>query len=188
MAELEILHSELEKATLRISEVEARNEQLRMDLVQSTSKAGSAQKVSVEDDPAFLRLRSENSSLLRKLESARYEKGSEHGRLEGRIKQLEREMAASNEDRGMLRTKLEKCSDYDEIKQELEMIRVCILEARLNRQPLTLHRLSSLPPETMRSLGTSRATKQRRMDTQNPPKGNHWSSCYLGATRSCQTN
>ncbi|KAF2148400.1 hypothetical protein K461DRAFT_232763 [Myriangium duriaei CBS 260.36] len=122
-AELEILHSELEKATLRISDVEARNEQLRLDLAQSASKAGSTQKVSVEDDPAFLRLRSENSSLLRKLESARYEKGSEQGKLEGRIKHLERELNALTEDGEMLRGKLDKCSDYDEIKQELEMIR-----------------------------------------------------------------
>ncbi|GAM90805.1 hypothetical protein ANO11243_088500 [Dothideomycetidae sp. 11243] len=123
MAELEILNSELEKATLRISEVEARNEQLRVDLAQSTSKAGSTQKVSVEEEPAFLRLRSENSSLLRKLESARYEKGSEQGKLDVRIKHLEREMSALTEDRELLRGKLERCSDYDEIKQELEMIR-----------------------------------------------------------------
>lgn len=126
MAEIEILNSELEKSTLRISEVEGRNEQLRLELAQSTSKAGTVRTTSVEDDPAFLRLRSENTSLLRKLDSARYEKGSEQGKLEVRIKHLEREMSALSEDREMLRGKLEKCSDYDEIKQELEMIRVSI--------------------------------------------------------------
>ncbi|KAF4550683.1 CASP-like protein [Elsinoe fawcettii] len=120
-AEMESLNSELEKVTVRLSDMEARNEQLRLELAQS--KSGPVQKTSVEDDPAFLRLRSENTSLLRKLDSAKYERGSEQGKLESRIKTMEREMSALVEDQETLRKKLEKVSDYDEIKQELEMIR-----------------------------------------------------------------
>ncbi|TKX19257.1 CASP-like protein [Elsinoe australis] len=120
-AEMEILNSELEKVSIRLSDMEARNEQLRLELAQS--KSGPAQKIAVEDDPAFLRLRSENTALLRKLDSSKYERGSEQGKLEGRIKTLEREMSALVEDREALKKKLDKCSDYEEIKQELEMIR-----------------------------------------------------------------
>jgi len=123
-AELEILNSELDKANVRLSEVQARNEQLRLELAQASSQSGNSQKAtSVEDDPAFRRLRSENSSLLRKLDAARYEKGSEQGKLESRMRSLEREIAALTDDRESLRKKIEKYSDYDEVKQELEMLR-----------------------------------------------------------------
>ncbi|PNS18277.1 Protein CASP [Sphaceloma murrayae] len=120
-AEMEMLNSELEKVTLRLAEVEARNEQLRLELAQS--KSGPSHKTSVEEDPGFLRLRSENTVLLRKLDSAKYERGSEQGRLESKVKALEREMSSLRDDREALKKKVEKLSDYDEIKQELDMIR-----------------------------------------------------------------
>lgn len=125
VAEMEILNSELEKTSLRLSEVESRNEQLRVGLAQVTARSGSSQAhTSVEDDPAFLRLRSENSSLLRKLDAARFEKGSEQGKLEGRIRGLEREISGLANDRDTLRRKVDHYSDYDEVKQELAMLRV----------------------------------------------------------------
>lgn len=124
-AELDIINSELEKANLRLAEVEARNEQLRLELAQSTARSGNAQKAtSVEDDPAFLRLRSENSSLLRKLDAARFEKDSEKGKLDSVVRSLERETSALKEDRDALRRKIERWSDYEDVKQELEMLKV----------------------------------------------------------------
>ncbi|KAJ4311597.1 hypothetical protein N0V94_007861 [Neodidymelliopsis sp. IMI 364377] len=120
-AELEIVSSELERTSHRLAEIEARNEQLRLDLAQTAS--AQAQHVAVEDDPAFLRLRSENSSLLRKLENARFEKDSERTRLETGSRNLEREIKSLKSEKDALREKVQKWSDYDNVKQELEVLK-----------------------------------------------------------------
>jgi homeobox protein cut-like len=122
-AELDIVTSELERTSHRLAEVEARNEQLRLELAQSAS-AQVTQQVDVEDDPAFLRLRSENSSLLRKLETARFEKDSERARLETETRSLEREIKSLKSEREALREKVQKWSDYENVKQELEVLKV----------------------------------------------------------------
>lgn len=122
-AELEIVSSELERTNHRLAEVEARNEQLRLELAQSAS-AQATQQVPVEDDPAFLRLRSENSSLLRKLENARFEKDSERTRLETETRSLEREIKSLRSEKDALREKVQKWSDYENVKQELEVLKV----------------------------------------------------------------
>lgn len=122
-AELEIVSSELERTSHRLAEVEARNEQLRLELAQSAS-AQVTQQVAVEDDPAFLRLQSENSSLMRKLESARFEKDSDRTRLETETRSLEREIKALKGEKEALREKVQRWSDYDNVKQELEVLKV----------------------------------------------------------------
>lgn len=135
-AELEIVTSELDKAHMRTAELEARNEQLRLDLAQSTARAGeSAKSGPIEDDPAYLRLRSENSSLLRKLDASRYEKESEKGRLDGNTRTLERDIAALKEDREALRKKMDKMADYDQVKQELDMLKVGCLDILIYHFP-----------------------------------------------------
>ncbi|KAF2683669.1 hypothetical protein K458DRAFT_443245 [Lentithecium fluviatile CBS 122367] len=121
-AELEIVSSELERTSLRLAEVEARNEQLRLQLAQSAS-AQATQQVPVEDDPAYLRLQSENSSLMRKLESARFEKDSERTRLVTETRSLEREIKNLKGEKETLREKVQKWSDYDNVKQELEVLK-----------------------------------------------------------------
>ncbi|WPH03511.1 Hypothetical protein R9X50_00639100 [Acrodontium crateriforme] len=123
-AELEIVTSELEKANIRLAEMQARNEQLRIDLAQSASQSHSSSRSSaVEDDPAYLRLRSENSSLLRKLDSAKLDKDAEKNTVETKLRALEREMKSLKADRESLKTKVQKWSDYDEVKRELDMLR-----------------------------------------------------------------
>lgn len=124
-AELEIVSSELDRANHRLAEVEARNEQLRLELAQSASSAETTKAVNVEDDPAFLRLRSENSSLLRKLESGRFEKDAEKRKIDGSLRSLEREIGTLKNDRDSLREKLHQWADYDNVKQELEVLKVC---------------------------------------------------------------
>lgn len=121
-AELEIVNSELERTSMRLVEVEARNEQLRLELAQSTSQS-SAKSTSVEDDPAYLRLRSENSSLLRRLDAARYDKDAEKTTLQNKIRNIEREVLALKADRDALQVKVDKWKDYEEVKRELDMLR-----------------------------------------------------------------
>ncbi|KAK5365000.1 hypothetical protein LTR20_008936 [Exophiala xenobiotica] len=120
-AELEMVHSELEKTSARLAEVEARNEQLRMDLARATSQDKSNHDI--EDDPAFLRLQSENSSLLRKIESARFEKETEKRNWEDKLRQAERQRSQLSGENDDLRTKIGKWSDYEDLKRELDTLR-----------------------------------------------------------------
>ncbi|KAI9739271.1 MAG: Cut-like homeobox [Cirrosporium novae-zelandiae] len=123
-AELDMLNSDLERTNLRLAEVEARNEQLRLELAQAASHSQNDYKsASVEDDPLFLRLQSENSSILRKLDALRLEKDTEKNGWESRMRQLERSISQLNSDREELRSKLQKRSDYDEVKRELEVLK-----------------------------------------------------------------
>lgn len=126
-AELELVSAELEKTSLRLAEVEARNEQLALDLAQAVSHSQAQHTSSVEDDPAFLRLQSENSSLLRKLEAARFDRESEKHSWEAKVSQAERHSAKAIAERDELRARLEKVADYEDIRRELEVIKVRIV-------------------------------------------------------------
>ncbi|KAI5295822.1 hypothetical protein KEM56_005565, partial [Ascosphaera pollenicola] len=92
-AELEIVTAELERTSSRLAEVEARNEKLRFDLAQAVSHPQGAAERNVEDDPAYQRLQSENSALLRKLETVRYDKDAERHTWEARLGSFERASA-----------------------------------------------------------------------------------------------
>jgi len=120
--ELEVVSSDLERTSLRLAEMEARNEQLRLQLAQSASLSQPAQ--AVEDDPVFLRLQTEHSSLLRRIENAKFDRESREIELESKIRSLEREITKLGSDKETLRNKIQKWGDYDEVKRELEVLKV----------------------------------------------------------------
>lgn len=122
-AELEMVSSDLERTSLRLAEIEARNEQLRIELAQSASQIPNQQALVLEDDPAYMRLRSENSSLLRKLDAARIERDAKKRDLDGKLRALEREIGMLKDERDALKVKVQKWNDYDDIKQELEVLK-----------------------------------------------------------------
>ena len=122
VAELEIVSSDLERTSQRLAEVEARNEQLRVELAQASSNT--PKRSNVEDDPAFSRLRSENSSLMRRLDAANLEKDSETRKWESRIRVLERDTSGLRQEKDELREKLHQWRDYPEVKRELEVFKV----------------------------------------------------------------
>ena len=122
-AELEMVNSDLERTSLRLAEVETRNEQLRIELAQSASQIPNQPALVLEDDPAYMRLRSENSSLLRKLDAARIERDSKKRDLDGKLRALEREIGMLKDERDALKLKVQKWSDYDDVKQELEVLK-----------------------------------------------------------------
>lgn len=121
-AELEIVSSDLDRTSQRLAEVEGRNEQLRVELAEALSN--SHRTHATEEDPNTTRLRSENSSLLRKLDATRLEKNSEMRRLEGRIRTLEKDIRMLESDREGLRERLHSWRDYADIKRELEIFKV----------------------------------------------------------------
>jgi homeobox protein cut-like len=184
-AELEIVSSELERTSQRLAEVEARNEQLRLELAQSAS-AQATQQVPVEDDPAFLRLRSENSSLLRKLESSRFEKDSARTRQETETRSLEREIKSLKGEKDVLREKVQKWGDYENVKQELEVLKVGKIVDNDMYAELTHHSPSSSQQATM----TTKPQRSPSPTTATPAKTREkpWSNSSLPATRSSATN
>ncbi|KAI4867734.1 CASP C terminal-domain-containing protein [Hypoxylon rubiginosum] len=121
-AELEMVHSDLERTSARLAEVESRNEQLRLELAQSKSQV-STQAPALEDDPSYMRMRSENSSLIRKLDSARVEKEAFKRDIDTKLRGLEREVGLLKEERDNLKAKVQKWNDYEDIKQELEVLK-----------------------------------------------------------------
>ena len=121
-AELEMVNSDLERTSARLAEVEARNEQLRLELAQAKS-AVPAQPASLDDDPGYMRMRSENSSLIRKLDANRVEREALKRDLDARLRGLEREAGLLKDERDALKAKVQKWSDYDDVKQELEVLK-----------------------------------------------------------------
>jgi len=121
-AELEMVHSDLERTSARLAEMEARNEQLRLELAQAKS-AVPAHPASLDDDPGYMRMRSENSSLIRKLDANRVEREALKRDLDARLRASEREAGLLKDERDALKTKVQKWSDYDDVKQELEVLK-----------------------------------------------------------------
>jgi homeobox protein cut-like len=122
-AELEMVNSDLERTSVRLAEVEARNEQLRIELAQAVSQVPSQPVLNLEDDPTFMRMRSENSSLLRKVDAARVERDARKRDLDAKLRSLEREIGMLKEERDSLKIKVQKWSDYEDVRQELEVLK-----------------------------------------------------------------
>lgn len=121
-AELEMVNSDLERTSARLADVEVRNEQLLTELAQSKS-AMPDQAKSVEDDPAYLQVLSQNASLVRKLDANRVEKEGLKRDLDTRLRGLGREVGLLRDERDTLKTKVQKWSDYEDVKQELEVLK-----------------------------------------------------------------
>lgn len=151
-AELEIVSTDLERTSQRLAEVQARNEQLRIELAELSSN--SQRKSVVEEDPANIRLRSENSSLLRKLDAARLEKESAARKLETRVEALEKETKSLQRDREELRERVHSWRDYTDIKRELEIFKVfCgLFHPSGHSKADSGHSLSSFPLSTTTNL------------------------------------
>ncbi|KPM43541.1 hypothetical protein AK830_g3003 [Neonectria ditissima] len=122
-AELEMLHSDLERTSTRLAEVESRNEQMRLELAQAKSLVQSQPETSLEDDPGYMRMRSENQSMIRKLDAARVEKEGLKRNLDARLRSMEREVSSLKDERDALKAKVQKWNDYDDVKQELEVLK-----------------------------------------------------------------
>ncbi|KAK8058695.1 hypothetical protein PG994_009143 [Apiospora phragmitis] len=141
-AELEMVNSDLERTSARLAEVEARNEQLRLELAQSKSHV-QTQAPAPEDDPAYIRSREEA-----------YKRD-----IDTRLRSLEREAGLLKDERDALKAKVQKWSDYDDVKQELEVLK-SIEFATGDDEDMIASAAGS----------NGAATKE---------KGTPWSSCYL---------
>jgi homeobox protein cut-like len=131
MAEFEILSRDLERTTLRLAEVEGRNEQLRLELANAQSQEGHAttsnDNAENEEDPLIARLQGENATLLRRFENINVQAGNEKKEWERKIRGLERTIDGLKKDKDILKEKMAKWGDYEEVRRELEILKVCDL-------------------------------------------------------------
>lgn len=119
LAELNMFTSNLERTSKRLADVEARNESLRIELAQAKAQSFP----SADGDAQLLRLQTENSSLLRKLDSLKFDRDAEKRKQDEQIRLVERQRQSAQDDATNLRSKLQKQADYDEVKRELFMLR-----------------------------------------------------------------
>lgn len=136
MAEFEILSRDLERTTLRLAEVEGRNEQLRLELANAQSGSGHTatnDKVEVEEDPIIARLQGENSTLLKRVENVKTEAGNEKKEWERKARGLERTVEGLLKDKDTLKEKMSKWGDYEEVRRELEILKVCNISHSFHR-------------------------------------------------------
>ena len=134
LAELEMVSRDLERTNLRLAEVEGRNEQLRLELAKATTPASgdassttkeSQQAEEEEEDPQVVRLQNENSALMKKLELAKEQAEEDKRETLRKIKVLERTLEEVKGDKDALKSKLAGWRDYEEVKRELEILKVC---------------------------------------------------------------
>lgn len=165
-AELELVSTELEKATSRLAELEARNEQLRVELAHMVSESGrDRSKWTIEDDPTFIRLQNENSALLRKLESTNYEKESKIRDWEEKVRHIERQKSALETLNNDLKAKLDQRSDYHELRRELEMLRSIELETNNDEdESSTIN--GSVKPEQGQSLEQLLLSRNKKLSSE----------------------
>lgn len=119
----DMLHADLERTSARLAQMEAQNEQLRLELAQARSHVSVRINNTPEDDPAYIRVRSENSSLIRKLDASRIEKEELKRDFNMRLRLIEREALLLKQERDALKAKVQRCSDYDQLRQELDILR-----------------------------------------------------------------
>lgn len=146
LAELEIVSRDLERTNLRLAEVEARNEQLRLELANAAALSNDGQQATKEsqqadeddEDPQMLRLQNENSALMKKLEFIKEQVESDTREWERKAKALERSLEEVKGDKEALKAKIERWRDYEEVKRELEILKVGGIPIALGSKQLTL--------------------------------------------------
>jgi homeobox protein cut-like len=125
LAELDIVVADLERSNLRIAEVERRNGELRSEIAALQSGKGTnAEERANKLEMNFRTLELEYDTVAKKLEQLQDTAKTEKESVEKKARGLEREIARRGEEVNELKGRLRGFDDYDEIKRELEILRV----------------------------------------------------------------
>ena len=122
---MDIVVADLERSNLRIAEVERRNGELRSEIAALQSGKGtSAEERANKLESNFHTLELEYDDLAHRLEQLQEEHKLEKEALDKRLKSLEKDVGRRQEEADGLKMKLRSLDDYDEIKRELEILKV----------------------------------------------------------------
>jgi homeobox protein cut-like len=135
LAEMDIVVVDLERSNLRIAEVERRNGELRAEIAALQSGKGTGAEERANKLEANLRnMELEYDSVAQRLERLQTEWKEEQEANVNRVKKLEKEVARRQEEIDGLRTKLRSLDDYDEMKRELEILKVLFPHTHTHNQ------------------------------------------------------
>lgn len=122
LAELDLLTRDADLAKKRVYELEKRNEQLRADL--SLLQSGAPQRAQEELlNRKVADLEGENAVLLASINELRTKLDSASILAEQKVQGLSRELQQANTAATQLKARLESYADYEEIKEELALLR-----------------------------------------------------------------
>ena|ERR1700738_1632094 len=125
LAEMDIVVADLERSNLRIAEVERRNGELRSEIAALQSGKGTgAEERANKLEMNFRTLELEYDTVAQKLEHVQEERKVDKENFEKRVKNLERDITRRQEEADGLKLKLRALNDYDEMKRELEILKV----------------------------------------------------------------
>jgi homeobox protein cut-like len=171
LGELDLVVADLERANGRVAAVERRNELLRAEIesVRSGSEEVSrARKM----EGQLAELEGEAARLLRALEGEKDNRATERRAAERKVDELQREAAEKAREAETLRRKTREFHDYDEIKRELEIMKVCPRFASSSGPHPGRRSLNSALRQcpSLSSLAGSTLTKTRTPSRQSPAK------------------
>jgi len=122
---MDIVVADLERSNLRIAEVERRNEELRSEIAALQSGKGTGAEERANKLEVNLRnMELEYDNIAQKLEHLQEERRLEQQANEKKVKSLDKDISRRQEEIDSLRTKLRSLDDYEEIKRELEILKV----------------------------------------------------------------
>lgn len=131
---MDLLTADLERSNSRVAEVERRNEKLRAEIESVRTGSESSEKIRLlEEQISELQLEAER--LLRSLDVQKEDGKQRSDEMKKREEELRRESDGSRAELLGLREKVKGYADYDEIKRELEIIKVSPSHP-LQRHPL----------------------------------------------------
>lgn len=123
LAELDLVVADLERANERVASVERRNEMLRSEI--ESVRSGSEQQGKVKAlETQIEELEAEAGRMLTLLEEIKSAKTEIEIQARRQREEAKREIASLTSEFEACRAKLKQFSDYDEIKRELEIMKV----------------------------------------------------------------
>ncbi|KAA8916545.1 hypothetical protein TRICI_001299 [Trichomonascus ciferrii] len=122
IAELELVERDLERANARVLEMEKRNLDLRGQLEEAKSETKDAEE-KMELEKRISDLEGENVVLAAKIESSRKHLEQVKADNSKKVQALERDLSWKSEESNNLKQKLAQQEDYEEIKQELDILK-----------------------------------------------------------------
>lgn len=122
LAELDMANRDAEMWKKRVLDLEKRNESLRQELSVALNNSASV-AIKSEFQKKVADLESENALLMADLNQAKKKADAITTENSGKLELLTRDLLHASEEIKHLKEKLEKTSDYDEVKHELHLLR-----------------------------------------------------------------
>lgn len=124
LAEVDLVVADLSRANERVATVERRNELLRSEIESVRSGSGQADRVK-KLESQISDLEAEASRLLRALDQSKDAMAESERQAKRRADESAKETSGLKSEVDSLKNRVKQYADYDEVKRELEIMKVC---------------------------------------------------------------